>query len=540
MALWRQNHFLPHPPFPTCLPDGIPLCPWHVHPVALEEGTFLRLGLGNQRLIFGGRVRDGTDHFCESGNIDGDSDSLGYLFHRPALFFPSASARFLETVPSARSRVRGKGNCLLFMRRSDVSQSHTKTQELRAKRQSQRVMNKVPVAVLRANTTFFIDLLIIMGFLLTIGVCTTLTSPSDARAEVPKKKQLHKDSPKNPASKPTSPQKTPPVKGKDKATPPGTPSPPPAPSTQHPSPRSKHRLTQRSGASPIPAVGKYHETFMVTLANAPFPLSGKDADSYFFDFVDPKTGERFHTTRTFERLSEKDHYRDGTALFYVPTRFNPNKPFLYVVFFHGNRSDVQQCLKDYRLDGQIESSGKNAILVLPQLAKNASDSSPGKFSRRNVFRSFMQEAAQALSQKVGKKHLRTLEQAPIVLAAFSGGYKPLACTLDRGGVASRIKGVLLLDALYEDLYIFGKWLLNPIGGGVFMNIFAEGSACEEKTEILANFLREHQVPFKEEWPKRGFPKKPIFLIGSSFEHMQIPCEGPPREPLAALLRSLKI
>jgi hypothetical protein len=379
-----------------------------------------------------------------------------------------------------------------------------------------------------------------MGLLLTIGLCTTLTSPSDARAEVPKKKQLPTDSPKNPASKPASPQNTSPAKGKDRATPPGTPSPPPAPSTHHVAPRSKHRLSQKSGLSQIPAVGKYHETFMVSLVNAPFPLSGKDADPHFFDFVDPKTGERFRTTRTFERLSEKDHYRDSTALFYMPTRFNPNKPFLYVVFFHGNRSDVQQCLKDYRLDEQIESSGKNVILVLPQLAKNASDSSPGKFSRKNAFRSFMQEAAQTLSQKVGKKHLRPLEQAPIVLAAFSGGYKPLACTLDRGGVASRIKGVLLLDALYEDLYIFGKWLLNPIGGRIFMNIFAQGSPCEEKTGILANFLRDHRVPFKGEWPTRGFPKKSIFLISSSFEHVQIPCEGPPREPLAALLQNLKI
>jgi hypothetical protein len=394
--------------------------------------------------------------------------------------------------------------------------------------------------VLRANTSLFLDLLIIMGLLVTISLCTPLTSPSNAHAELPKKKGLLQDSPKNPASKAATPQKTSSAKGKTKATQPDIPSPPHAASTPHPAPHSKHRLTQKSAASPKPAVGNYHGTFMVSLANAPFPLSGNDADPQFFDFVDPKTSERFRTTRTFERLSEKDHYRDSTVLFNVPTRFNPNKPFLYVVFFHGNRSDVQQCLKDYRLDEQIESSGKNVVLLLPQLAKNASDSSPGKFSRKNVFRGFMREAAQALSQKVGKRHLRPLEQAPILLAAFSGGYKPLACTLDRGGVASRIKGVLLLDALYEDLYIFGKWLLNPTGGGIFMNIFADGSACEEKTETLARFLRDHRIPFKEEWPKRGFPKKPIFLISSSFEHMRIPTEGPPREPLAALLRSLKI
>jgi len=279
---------------------------------------------------------------------------------------------------------------------------------------------------------------------------------------------------------------------------------------------------------------------VASLTTAPFPHSGKDVDPHFFDFTDPKTGERFRTSRTLERLSEKDHYSDSSVLFHVPKRFNPGKPFFYVVFFHGNRSDVQQCLKDYRLDEQIESSGKNVILLLPQLAKNASDSSPGKFSRNNAFRTFMQEAAQVLSQKIGKKYRRPLEQAPLILAAFSGGYKPLACALDRGGTDSQVKGVLLLDALYEDLYIFGRWVLSHDSRGVFVSVFTEGSACDEKTRTLAQFLNEHRVPFKKEWPKGGFPKNPIFLIGSPFEHMQIPIEGPPREPLAALLRSLKI
>jgi hypothetical protein len=416
--------------------------------------------------------------------------------------------------------------------------------------------------VWRANTTFVLDLLIILGLLAAIGFCTNLASPDDAQATAPKEKQLPQAPRKNPSCKPESSPKTSPAKKTDKASPPKTPSPSSAPrakdlapspkqpglrtqdsalKTQRSTPRSKHQPTQKAASRPKPgAAGTYRGTFVASLANAPFPHSGKDADPHFFDFNDPQTGDRFRTTRTLERLSEKDHYRDSSVLFYVPTRFNPNKPFHYVVFFHGNRSDVQQSVKDYQLDAQVESSGANVLLLLPQLVKNASDSSPGKFSRKNVFRAFMQEAAQVLSQKVGKKYRRSLEQAPIILAAFSGGYKPLACTLDRGGADSRIKGVLLLDALYEDLYIFGKWLLGHAGGRVFVNIYGEGSACEEKTRILAQFLREHRVPYKEAWPKRGFPKTPIFLIGSSLEHTQVPLEGPPREPLAALLRSLKI
>ena len=273
-----------------------------------------------------------------------------------------------------------------------------------------------------------------------------------------------------------------------------------APGTRHSAPAQSVPKTTRklSGGGPT---AKYHGTFVEALKSAPFPYSGKDVDPNFFDFVDPKTGERFRTTRNLERLSEKDHYRDSSVLFHVPSQFNPQKPFTYVVFFHGNRTEVRQFMKDYRLDEQIDSSGKNVILVLPQLAKNAADSSPGKFSKKNVFRAFMLEVAHVLTSKLGKKYQKQLEQAPIILAAFSGGYKPLACTLDRGGADSRTKGVLLLDALYEDLYIFGKWILNNVGGGFFINIFTEDSSCEEKTGILAQFLREHRLPFKEEWPK---------------------------------------
>jgi len=475
-----------------------------------------------------------------------------------------------------------------------------KSHELKARAKSQRPRAERRV---KANITSLLNLLIIMGLFVTLGLGADLASPKEVQAGPPQEKQVQQAHRENP-DKPESPCGTSPTKTKQKdkpkganastqqpapktkkaasstrGTPPGNKHPAPTPqhpvsgtkqtapdgkraiqstlgtgpnsrhpapdrqqpalSTQHPAPSSKPNVPGKAVGKPVSAtVAPYHGAFVEALPNAPFPHSGKDVDPNFFDFADPQTGERFRTTRTWERLSEKEHYRDSSVLFYVPSQFNPNKPFSYVVFFHGNRSDVRQSLKDYRLDEQIENSGKNVVLVLPQLARNASDSSPGKFSRKNVFQAFMQEAAQALSRKVGKKYQRQLEQAPIILVAFSGGYKPLACVLDRGGATSRIRGVLLLDALYEDLYIFGKWLLNPAGGSFFINIYTEGSTCEEKTKSLAQFLCEHRVPFREEWPK-AFTKRQICLIQSSSDHLQIPIEGPPREPLTAVLRSLK-
>jgi len=385
--------------------------------------------------------------------------------------------------------------------------------------------------VFKANTSFLFDLAIIVGLLMTIGVCINLASPEQAEAGPSKEKQLPQVSQEHP-SKTACPGEASPAKKKDRSRVVNT-------TTQRSTPSSQHQVISKATKKPpsAPAV-KYHGTFVETLKSAPFPYSGKDVDPNFFDFVDPKTGDRFRTTRTLERLSEKDHYRDSSVLFHVPSQFNPKKPFTYVVFFHGNRTEVQQFMKDYRLAEQIASSRKNVILVLPQLAKNAADSSPGKFSKTNVFKAFMLEVAHVLTSKLGKKYLKQLEQAPIILAAFSGGYKPLACSLDRGGADSRIKGVLLLDALYEDLYIFGKWILHNVSGGFFINIFTEDSACEEKTRILIQFLHEHRLPFKEEWPK-GLKKREICLIRSPHDHLQVPLVGPPLEPLAELLRNLR-
>jgi hypothetical protein len=392
--------------------------------------------------------------------------------------------------------------------------------------------------LLKANTTFLCDLVIIIGVLATIGVCAALAVPEEANAGPPKEKQLPQVSQKLP-SKTACPSKRPLTKKKDRSRTTNPSSDDSGPSSHYSRLKTQRRLkpkaTKETSSGPT---AKYHGTFVEVLKSAPFPYSGKDVDPDFFDFVDPKTGERFRTTRTLERLSEKDHYRDSSVLFHLPSQFNPQKPFSYLVFFHGNRTEVRQFMKDYRLDEQIDSSRKNVILVLPQFARNAADSSPGKFSKRNVFRAFMLEVAQVLTSKLGKKYQKQLERAPIILAAFSGGYKPLACILDRGGADSRTRGVLLLDALYEDLYIFGKWILNNVGGGFFINIFTEDSSCEEKTRILAQFLREHRLPFKEEWP-RDLKKRQICLIRSPYDHLQIPIAGPPREPLAELLRSLK-
>ncbi|MEW6265944.1 MAG: hypothetical protein AB1641_22960 [Thermodesulfobacteriota bacterium] len=279
-------------------------------------------------------------------------------------------------------------------------------------------------------------------------------------------------------------------------------------------------------------------TFIARLDHAPFPYTGKvgDTDHDFFDYVDPATGERFHTGRNGERFSETACYGDSSVLFHLPNGFSAARPLIYVVFFHGILTEVNEFVRDFYLVDQVENSGRNAILIVPQLAKHATDTSPGKFFQRKAFRRFMDEVSQVLAARLGRRHLKKLNQAPVILAAFSGGYKATALVLDRGGLDARLKGVMLLDALYDDVDRFEKWWLKNNRRTFLLNIFGAGS-CEENSRLLADGLVRRGFRPSPEWP-RQVDKRGLYFIRSNNEHLQIPLLGPPERPLEKLLRNL--
>lgn len=281
-------------------------------------------------------------------------------------------------------------------------------------------------------------------------------------------------------------------------------------------------------------------TFVEKLDNAPYPYAGdyNDSGAPFFDHIDAKTGERFHTNRYGERISEKDHYTDSRVLFHVPSCFNPEKPFAYVLFFHGINADVLRSNRDFRLEDQVDASGKNVILVAPQLARNASDSSPGKFFKMGAFKAFMDEVAGVLPGRLKmQRYSDKFAQAPIILTAFSGGYKSVAFILDRGGLDSRIKGVFLMDALYEDVDKFKAWLPKHAQDTFFVGIYTPG-ACEKNMKELAAHLTENGIHAQRTWPRK-LSNGSVHFAQSSVEHIKVPLWGPPKEPLATLLRMVE-
>lgn len=195
-------------------------------------------------------------------------------------------------------------------------------------------------------------------------------------------------------------------------------------------------------------------TWLVPFQTSPFPYDGVIPGKNI-PFLDrEEDGRRGHTSPRGGVYWEDPTYSDRRVLLSVPPGFDPARPAVMVVYFHGNSAllDRDVCRKQH-IPQQVAASGLNAVLVAPQLARDALDSSAGAFWQPNAFRRFLDEAGARLADLTGQRGLRSL---PVVVVAYSGGYLPAAYGLDVGGAAERIRGILLMDALYGEAERFAE------------------------------------------------------------------------------------
>src|SRR5262249_59416804 len=111
----------------------------------------------------------------------------------------------------------------------------------------------------------------------------------------------------------------------------------------------------------------------------------------FFDVTD-EDGRRGHSS-AHGVLWEDATYSDKRVLLFMPRGFDARRPGLIVVFLHGNRATLERDVGGrQRVAAQIADANVNAVLVAPQLAVNASDSSAGRFWETYGFARFIGEA----------------------------------------------------------------------------------------------------------------------------------------------------
>ncbi len=278
---------------------------------------------------------------------------------------------------------------------------------------------------------------------------------------------------------------------------------------------------------------------LVPFEASPFPYRGNAPpdDKPFLDVEN--AGRLGHTSPRGGIYWEDQTYSDRRALLYIPKGFDPRKPALIVVYFHGNLARLERDVRGrQRIPRQLAESGLNAVLVSPQFAVDALDSSAGRFWKPGLFGQFMSEAASHLTRLYGDERAKqAFNVMPFVLVAYSGGYMPAIFAIQEGGASSRLHGVVLMDALFGEMDKFAIWLTaRPLA--FFLSAYTPASR-DENAE-LQRLLTERKVAFENTTVPRVRPGDISFLAtGPDISHIEFMSHAWVSDPLKVLLAKIK-
>jgi hypothetical protein len=181
-----------------------------------------------------------------------------------------------------------------------------------------------------------------------------------------------------------------------------------------------------------------------------------------------------------------------------------------VVFFHGNGATLERDVRDrQRVPRQISDSGVNAVLLAPQLAVDAADSSAGKFWEPGGLKRFVAESSDHLARLYGEPgSSRAFANMPLIIVGYSGGFMPAAWSLEVGGLGNRVKGVFLLDAVYGELDKFASWIENN-RSGFFVSAYTRHT--QRHDQELMQMLREKSIDLSDDIDRPLRPGSVVFV-----------------------------
>jgi hypothetical protein len=219
---------------------------------------------------------------------------------------------------------------------------------------------------------------------------------------------------------------------------------------------------------------------LAAFQNSAFPYHGQIPNYQetgktrpFLDVDD--NGRLGHSSPRGGLLWEDQTYNDRTVLLAAPQSFDPSRPGHIVVFFHGNNATLERdVIARQQIVRQLADSGLNAVLVAPQLAHDAPDSSAGRFWAPGGFAAFLDEAEMKLGEFYPGAR-GSFRHMPVVIVAYSGGYLPAIYSLTVGGDPGRVRGVVLLDALYGERDKFVSWVEGAGRSAFFVSAYSTSS-----------------------------------------------------------------
>jgi beta-lactamase class A len=155
------------------------------------------------------------------------------------------------------------------------------------------------------------------------------------------------------------------------------------------------------------------------------------------------------------------HYADSSIVVFVPNHLTEKDQGVNLIaYFHGHLNDNVGVLEQHLIPQAMLDENINAILVIPQGPYRARDSFGGKMEDIDGLKHLVEDVL-ATMKREGVIKSAVLHN--MVIAAHSGGYRPAAFCVDRGGMNDHITHLFLFDAFYGNLDYFRTWLTSGHG-----------------------------------------------------------------------------
>jgi hypothetical protein len=271
-----------------------------------------------------------------------------------------------------------------------------------------------------------------------------------------------------------------------------------------------YRVASLAPTVPYQRPAREDQTALIGLKSSAFPYLGNNprTDEPFLDIS--KGERRGHRSYGGRVYWQDETYNDNRVLMHVPEHFDVRKPGVIVVFFHGNGATLERDVRDRQLvPQQISESGVNAVLLAPQLAVDAADSSAGKFWQPGGLKRFLAESADHLARLYGDPGAaKAFANMPVVIVGYSGGFVPAAWSLEVGGLGNRVRGVFLLDAVYGELDKFASWIANN-RSGFFVSAYTRYTRRHDRE--LMQMLKDKGIAISEDIDGPMRPGSVVFV-----------------------------
>jgi hypothetical protein len=188
-----------------------------------------------------------------------------------------------------------------------------------------------------------------------------------------------------------------------------------------------------------------------------------------------------------------DHYNDSNVLIIAPKKLDADKKVDLIFWFHGWHNNIDSTVAYYQLTRQFITSGMNAVLVLPEAARDAADSYGGKLEKPAVFRALVADVLKELKNK--KMIGPHCESGHILLGGHSGGGEVISYIVENGDI--EINEVVLFDALYDGTEKFMIWL-QADKTHRFIHLYTDyGYGPKDESQRMVEQLKQEQIPLFE-------------------------------------------